>query len=493
MIKKICFLTGIAAALFSVSALFFVRYPFTPKALCCAAESYSAAEIVSGDKKEKFGSLKEALSAWENGSTLRLLTNSQTTPIPVSGEKTLDLNGFCLSCNGGGSVLSLLPSSKLSVIGAGKICGGNAECGGGIYAENAQLYLHGVTVSGNSAIRGGGVYLNNSRLWMSGGAFCENSADYGGGVYLFESFAELLGSSVSSNSAAVNGGGVYLWGEKNSAELVLKEGALLENNNAQEFGGGVAVWSRGSAAVVGNCTIRENYAGRGGGGLFLHGLWEERRSAKATVAENAEICGNRSDGCGGGVNVVFGGLLEVSGGSISHNTASVGAGIAVSISGFARFGGNCKAVENTLFDGTSCSVFSERTGQIEIASDFTGQLRFSMPYEGSIGKIYATSAAGLRAESEKMELILDHGELIYKSKPAVPDDRDESLQPTPEGSGNQENQGQDGNVPTLEINASTREGERAIAIMIGISAAAALIFLGAGFFSRIFKKHNRSS
>lgn len=483
MFRKNIVFAGLSAALAAALFMPFLR-PSAFK-IGLAAETRYAAEIVMQDGAQPYRTFSEALSAWESGGALRLLRAARTETLKISGEKTLDLNGFSLTGDGGGPVIELLPGSALTVRGEGTLTGGKAKRGGGIYAESAKLFLEGGCVCGNEATEGGGIYLSRSEFSMKNGAVVEgNSADYGGGIYLFESEASLSGARVSLNQSIFNGGGFYLWGEDRGARLELSEGAVVEKNAAQGYGGGVAVWTRGSAVIGEDAVLRENRAISGGGGLFLHGKTENTKGAEATVERGAEICRNMTDGTGGGVNVIFGGVLSMTGGEVYGNTAEIGGGIAVSVSGFAKFGGDCLIRDNKTRNGKESGVFSEQEEQIEICAGFSGTLGLSMSRAGTIGKIFTLTAAGLSADEENMELAVRGDDLLYREKRTEESGSGEGEDLSGGAGGGQQN----GNAAIGDVNASSREGERAIAIMIVIAAAAAVAFIAAGFIARVFRK-----
>lgn len=456
------------------------------------AESISA-QVIQNGKAESFSSIQEALDFWESGTTLRLLQSANVGSIEVSGKKTLDLNGFSLCGDGSDSVIRLLAQSSLTVMGEGEICGGKARRGGGIYGENAALNLYGATVKGNFAKEGGGIYLKNCSFKANGGAALQNQAEKGGGLCLFESKAELVGFSISQNEALISGGGIFLWGEEEDTALSLGKDTMLSENRAAECGGGISSFSRGRITLQGG-KIQKNSA-KFGGGIFLQGGQDGLSYAKATI-ENGELTQNTAT-LGGGVNIVSNGILHVKDANIAENIARLGGGVAISLYGEAIFSKNCTVKDNYLQGGGAGNVFSERSGQVTVEANFTGEIGFSMPRGGAIGTVGTQTLEGLFAdEADKWTLSAENGELnlceIIQSDNAENQDPDSNFSGT-EPNADFENSGVGsstggGQSASVESSTSTREGERAIAIMIAISAACAVLFLAAGIFSRIFKK-----
>lgn len=114
-----------------------------------------------------FFTFSEALTAWEEGegSILALTADAETDhTLLITGEKFLDLGAFTLSLRAGeeGSVLKVMGS--LTLYGSGKITGGNAEQGGGVYVDSrGSFIMNGGEISGNRASSdGGGVYVTGS-------------------------------------------------------------------------------------------------------------------------------------------------------------------------------------------------------------------------------------------------------------------------------------------------------------------------------------------
>ena len=152
-----------------------------------------------------------------------------TSPLTITGNVTLDLNGYVLKMTGAGSVIYVGPGATLTLtdskpraihkftpnandlwvldetngtetVRGGVITGGtgypfslssgSVNCGGGVYiAPGGQLTMTGGNIIGCSAEFGGGVCIYPGRdgeqmpFSMSGGSIIGCSAEYGGGVY----------------------------------------------------------------------------------------------------------------------------------------------------------------------------------------------------------------------------------------------------------------------------------------------------------------------
>lgn len=154
------------------------------------------------------------------------LTGDVTAPANLSVSSgthvVLDLNGFTLTGNGSGSVISLglLASLTLqdnSESEDGAITGGNNLYGGGIYMQSATLTIEGGSITGNTATTyGGGIYATaGSEVLIYGGTISHNTVQstggWGGGIYLAESSTlTQYGGIVSDNTAYIRGGGLFI-------------------------------------------------------------------------------------------------------------------------------------------------------------------------------------------------------------------------------------------------------------------------------------------
>ncbi|MGC9395128.1 MAG: S8 family serine peptidase [Anaerolineae bacterium] len=242
--------------------------------------------------------------------------------------------------------------------------------GGGIYADDASVYMQGTTttVRDNVAANyGGGVYLGNNstlrsdgaRIGQVGTATIANEAVYGAGLYVITSTVDFSGR-IQNNIAAGDGGGILavnsqLWledttvggtgtGEANQlgpnghygAGLYLNNThAVLSNtvvasNTFQTAGwtyGGGAYLTNGSVLTLTNSTIERHLApsegdGRGAG-LYIY-------DSTATL-DNSTIISNTAGAVGGGVRMLGTSTLSVTNGSLIRNNESLnyeGGGIA---------------------------------------------------------------------------------------------------------------------------------------------------------------------
>ena len=204
-------------------------------------------------------------------------------------------------------VLSVVAAEDAEVELAGlTITGGSAYQGGGIY-NAGTLTVTGCTFSGNSAEWNGGGIYNSGTLTVIGSTLSGNSAErYGGGINNgYRSALTVIGSTLSGNSATGqfgSGGGIY--GERNST-LTVRESTF--SGNSAETGGGI----RSYGTLTLNCSaFSGNSAKREGGGIYSYGT---------LTVTGGTFSDNSAEWDGGGI--YSSGTLTVTGGTFSDNSA----------------------------------------------------------------------------------------------------------------------------------------------------------------------------
>jgi predicted outer membrane repeat protein len=206
---------------------------------------------------------------------------------------TLDLNGKTLkramtAATDGGQVIYIANGGELTIKDCGtggKITGGWAYQGGGIYVEaGGTLTISGGTITGNRADRkegsshgyGGGVE-NHGTLTISGGTITGNTAgQFGGGIHN-EGTLSMTGGSIADNTSGQYGGGIY------SNSTVTINGATIIGNSAQTGGG--AICSEGVLNLH-HVTITGNSTNNNGGGIYMFGTGTVQTSSDVTITGN---------------------------------------------------------------------------------------------------------------------------------------------------------------------------------------------------------------
>ena len=279
-----------------------------------------------------------------------------TSPLTITGNVTLDLNGYVLKMTGAGSVIYVGPGATLTLtdskpraihkftpnandlwvldetngtetVRGGVITGGtgypfslssgSVNCGGGVYiAPGGQLTMTGGNIIGCSAEFGGGVCIYPGRdgeqmpFSMSGGSIIGCSAEYGGSVYAsgkFQMSGQAVIRSCTAEGTSFNcGGGVYVDGSFEMSGEAIIEGCQAISEYA--YGGGVFVNSSRSfvmsekAKIEGCQAISTPSSPSKGGGVHL------ANNTKFTLSGSAVIQNCKADNSDGSGKAYGGGV-----------------------------------------------------------------------------------------------------------------------------------------------------------------------------------------
>lgn len=203
-------------------------------------------------------------------------------------------------------------------------------------------YLGGIYCNGGSPVISNNILtLNcNPNGWGSytGSTMC------GGGINLLNSNATVKDNIITENSASYQGGGIYVIG----GSPVITKNSVTKNSV-----GGVYA-ERSSAAITGNI-ISDNTAGYHGGGLSV--FW-----CNSTVSGNT-IENNKSLHVAGGIDLAFGGNVNVTENVIRGNSAANCGGIWLDGNNYGMITGTLQAtISNNIIDNnyttTTSSYFS---------------------------------------------------------------------------------------------------------------------------------------
>ncbi|MBE6740670.1 MAG: carboxypeptidase regulatory-like domain-containing protein [Ruminococcaceae bacterium] len=226
-----------------------------------------AASIINGETTTKYPSFSDALSNWSEGSTLKLLkdaTTSTTINVP-SGEHTLDLNGYGILMTGNGRVLTINKNVSLELNDS------NPER---IHYITLSDYRGtAVSNSGETSVSNGNGVIKVTGGYLTGG-FLNNSGSHdkcGAGVFNWGTFV-MNGGNIVGNTMQNNSGG----GIRNSGFFTMNDGTIAFNK-ASVNGGGVTTYVPGGGQgkmTMNGGVISDNYCGSYGGGIQLAGPFE---------------------------------------------------------------------------------------------------------------------------------------------------------------------------------------------------------------------------
>jgi hypothetical protein len=205
----------------------------------------------------------------------------------------------------------------------------SAGCGGAVFATDSFLYLTNMRISQSSALSGGGICVQDGAARVDLTAVFNNSATTGGGISFAgpsARFLEILLSTISGNEASDRGGGIYAaGGVPSSPELILSRATVSGNRVMGSGGGGgmfLAIFGSAQSEIY-DCTIAENYAHSGGGGVVTayattsHNLY----IGNSTIVSNTTL----NDADGNGLRAVGAQLGKLKSSIVANNSSAAGA------------------------------------------------------------------------------------------------------------------------------------------------------------------------
>ncbi|WP_186775145.1 beta strand repeat-containing protein [Allorhodopirellula solitaria] len=209
---------------------------------------------------------------------------------------------------------------------------GNPGNGGGLHiGGEGVVAINGGEVTGNSAVEGGGLWnsgvgtLSVTGATISGNTASGDAADNGGGgVFNNGGVTIISGGTISDNVAdgtSGSGGGVL----NNGGTLTIDNGTILSGNRANRAGGGIE--TAGGDVTLDDVILRDNTVNTegatgnpgNGGGLHIGG-------EGVVMISGGEVTGNSAVE-GGGLWNSGAGVLNVDGTLIADNTAVRGGGV----------------------------------------------------------------------------------------------------------------------------------------------------------------------
>ena len=310
----------------------------------------------------------------------------------------------------------------------------NTGYGGGIFAQNANLTLNSLTVSGNKTVSngptilldgalntyydnnstqyadGGGLAVLNSTFTSNGSTFRDNTAfgyggaifaancngvtfngdnlitnntgGMGGGILNRNSVMVMNQGTITNNTARLNGGGIA---QDDSNASFTMNGGEISDNNATDFGGGIFSYS---SITLGGGNILRNTAGQGGGGLRCEG-------SSLTIRGNININENKAtNGAGFYVRRT---ALSLSGGTVAHNIASnIGGGFIINNNNDDNYSvtvNNINVHDNKAVTGAGASIENKVTVYLN------GVTLENNEASGNGGGIFATGSDGSHCPS----------------------------------------------------------------------------------------------
>jgi hypothetical protein len=196
--------------------------------------------------------------------------------------------------------------------------GGEAEWGGGISADSAELSIYESAVEDNL---GSGIDAFDLSLLVSGSTVEGNSSENPGGGIRADFFNDVTieESTIRRNHSELGGGGVAT----GLSNVTIRDSEISKNSG--RFTGGVSIGDTGSFLVE-RTTIRNNSSQEGTGGLGI--------SEAAGRISNSTVARNESESGTGGIHFGFSSGAIVENTTISGNSGVGAGGVGVGASEF---------------------------------------------------------------------------------------------------------------------------------------------------------------
>ncbi len=223
--------------------------------------------------------------------------------IPWGKEVTLDLAGYTINANNKFGVIKVngnLTLTDNSTGKTGKLTGGKADRGGGVFVTVGTFTMSGGTITGCSASQGGGVCVYSGTFNMNGGTIkaCNTKSgglnpSGGGGVFVDSGKFTMSGGTITDcfEPAGIcdntRGGGVCVFG---NGEFTMS-GGTISGCSTKNPDGAVYVYSNGKFNASGAPVIKDNTWGYGNSANYANNVLFQGGSIHVTGAltEGAEI------------------------------------------------------------------------------------------------------------------------------------------------------------------------------------------------------------
>lgn len=222
-----------------------------------------------------------------------------------------------------------------------EVSGNHAAQGAGIFFEDSnktERNEHTITntdiLSNEASNIGGGIYVGTrSNLTIQNSTLKENKATagagQGGAIACYFTGTIGLNKTTVTENAAISGGGIYVFAASLSkSTITLENGTHIDENEASYAGGGIYLLNSvfESPAIPLNFTIKDSSV-NGNTAPGGAGIYTESSSSNAPIdidiQANSEVCGNKTNGYGGGIYAnTYTNLTVAEGVALYNNTAS---------------------------------------------------------------------------------------------------------------------------------------------------------------------------
>ncbi|MCM1236122.1 MAG: hypothetical protein NC489_39060, partial [Ruminococcus flavefaciens] len=268
--------------------------------------------------------------------------------IPANASIKLDLNGYTLDRRLSkddaelksvedftGSVLYVkggLHITDSTTNQNGRITGGSAFSGGGIFADEttSKISMDGGNICGNFGGTGGGGAIRvveGATFEMTGGSLHHNEAIFGGAVNVYggSSFTMSGSAKICQNTASSIAGAVYL---NKNCTFTMRGGEIFANTSQATCAGIYGYYN--TTINISGGKIYQNIAQNVGGAIYTTGIIETNNYVGGVEVCHINITGgefSNNQALHGGALWTFFTDVEISGGTFSGNRASMGGAI----------------------------------------------------------------------------------------------------------------------------------------------------------------------
>ena len=290
-------------------------------------------------------------SATRAGGAIEL--DARNNPATLNVSATNFLNNSTGSAPGNGGAIHVSGAGNSDISG-GLVRGNTAAAeGGGFWNGSGTMTINGTAfqenvASGIDGSQGGGALFNiGGTLNLSGVTVRDNMADgeamsSGGGIMVDGGMLMIRNSSFVGNSATRAGGAIELDARNNPATLDIADSFFTANSTGAAPGNGGAIHISGAGdADISGGTVTNNTASREGGGFWNGG---GTMSVDGTLFANNTAAGAGADD-GGGALFNQGGTLNVNNAKLIDNSATGAKG---SGGGIFNNGGILNVSESTI-------------------------------------------------------------------------------------------------------------------------------------------------
>ena len=194
-----------------------------------------------------------------------------------------------------GSIVKVEKGASLNISEGAVLKNNSAVAAGGAVNNSGKAVMSGGTIENcktTSRSGGGGVFnASGAEFTVSGGTISKCEAFSGGGIET-EGTLNITGGTISENSVRGGGGGVHLFGEGTNAAMTMSGGTIEKNTSSEYYGGGIFLWG-GSLDISGG-TVKDNTALDNAG---IHAISKVNLSGSVHITDNKNSNGRLSNLC----------------------------------------------------------------------------------------------------------------------------------------------------------------------------------------------------